>query len=52
MPIQSPRPRILVLFGGRSSEHDVSIKSATNVMRAIDPVKYEPVPVYVTRDGR
>ncbi|MDO6963773.1 D-alanine--D-alanine ligase family protein [Rhizobium alvei] len=51
MPFQTSRPRILVLFGGRSSEHDVSIKSATNVLRAIDPAKYEPVPVYVTHKG-
>ncbi|WP_440411176.1 D-alanine--D-alanine ligase family protein [Neorhizobium petrolearium] len=44
--------RIAVLFGGRSSEHDVSIMSATNVMRALDPQKYEALPVFVTRDGR
>ncbi len=46
------KPRILVLYGGRSSEHDVSIMSATNVMRALDPAKFEAVPVFVARDGR
>lgn len=44
--------RIAVLFGGRSAEHDVSILSATNVVQALSPARYEVVPVYVTRDGR
>ncbi|MFH1793558.1 MAG: D-alanine--D-alanine ligase family protein [Pseudomonadota bacterium] len=48
----SARLRIAVLFGGRSSEHDVSVMSATNVMAALDPAKYDAVPIYVTRDGR
>ncbi|MEP9388463.1 D-alanine--D-alanine ligase family protein [Mesorhizobium sp. KR9-304] len=43
--------RIAVLFGGRSAENDVSVLSATNVMRALDPAKYEAVPVFVTREG-
>ncbi len=46
------RLRIAVLFGGRSSEHDVSVMSATNVMRALDPEKYEATPIFVTREGR
>jgi D-alanine-D-alanine ligase len=51
--IDAPGPlRIAVLYGGRSSEHEVSVMSATNVMRALDPAKYELVPVYVTRQGR
>nr|WP_255607707.1 D-alanine--D-alanine ligase family protein [Ancylobacter sp. Lp-2] len=44
--------RIAVLFGGRSAEHDVSVMSGTNVMRALDPEKYDAVPVFITRDGR
>ncbi|QJP13596.1 D-alanine--D-alanine ligase [Starkeya sp. ORNL1] len=44
--------RIAVLFGGRSAEHDVSVLSATNVMRALDPARYDAVPVFVTRDGQ
>jgi D-alanine-D-alanine ligase len=44
--------RIAVLFGGRSAEHDVSVLSATNVMRALQPVKYDAVPVFVTREGK
>lgn len=46
------RLRVAVLFGGRSAEHDVSILSATNVMRALDGEKYELVPIFVTRGGR
>jgi D-alanine-D-alanine ligase len=44
--------RIAILFGGRSAEHDVSVLSATNAVPALDPAKYEAVPVFVTRDGR
>ena len=46
------RLRIAVLFGGRSSEHEVSVMSGTNVLRALDPARYDIVPVFVTRDGR
>lgn len=45
--------RVAVLFGGKSTEHDVSIASAYAVMRWIERVPgYEAVPVYVTRQGR
>lgn len=46
------RLRVMVLFGGRSEEHDVSVLSATNILSAMGRTKYEPVPVYVGRDGR
>ncbi|MEO3385269.1 D-alanine--D-alanine ligase family protein [Mesorhizobium sp. CAU 1741] len=46
------RLRIAVLFGGRSAEHEVSVLSATNVVAALDPARYDVVPVYVTSDGR
>ncbi len=52
MPPSSTRLRIGVLFGGRSSEHDVSVLSATNVLKALDPARYEPVPIFVTREGQ
>lgn len=48
----SPRLRIGVLYGGRSSEHEVSLMSATNVVRALRPERYEVVPIFVSRDGR
>ena len=46
------RRRIAVLFGGRSAEHDVSILSASNVVKAIDASKYEIVPIGISRNGR
>lgn len=52
MQQNSDRLRIAVLYGGRSSEHDVSVMSATNVMRALDPKRYDAVPVFVTREGQ
>jgi len=44
--------RLGVLFGGRSGEHEVSLTSAAAVMKALDPAKYELVPVGITREGR
>lgn len=44
--------RLIVLFGGRSAEHDVSRVSASHVLRAVDPERYEVLPVAITRDGR
>ena len=52
MTVSNKRLRIAVLFGGRSAEHDVSVLSATNVMRALAPDTYDPVPIFVTREGR
>src|SRR5579884_2714347 len=46
------RLRVAVLFGGRSAEHEVSIASATSVIRALDPAKYEVVPIGITKEGR
>lgn len=43
--------RVALLFGGRSAEHDVSLMSAANVFRALDPVRYEVVPIAVARSG-
>lgn len=45
------RIRIVLLFGGRSPEHDVSVLSATNVIRALDSARYEVLPVFITREG-
>jgi D-alanine-D-alanine ligase len=46
------RLRIGILFGGRSGEHEVSLASATSVIHALDPEKYEAVPIGITKDGR
>jgi D-alanine-D-alanine ligase len=44
--------RVGVLFGGRSSEHEISLRSALTVMSAMDPARYEVVPIGIGRDGR
>jgi D-alanine-D-alanine ligase len=46
------RLRVGVIFGGRSGEHEVSVSSAASVIRALDPEKYEAVPIGITKDGR
>lgn len=46
-----PRLRVAVLFGGRSGEHSISCLSAGNVIRALDPTRYEVLPVGITREG-
>jgi D-alanine-D-alanine ligase len=45
------RLRVGVLFGGRSGEHEVSLVSAASVIRGMDPDKFEPVPIGITKDG-
>ena len=42
--------RVAVLFGGESVEHEVSIISASQAMNALNPEKYEVVPVYISKD--
>lgn len=44
--------RVGVVFGGKSGEHDVSLRSARAVMAALDPERYEVVPFGITREGR
>jgi D-alanine-D-alanine ligase len=44
--------RVGILFGGRSGEHEVSLISAASVISALDPEKYEAVPIGISKDGR
>jgi len=46
------RLRIGVLFGGRSTEHEVSILSARSIIAAMDPQRFEAVPLYIDKNGR
>src|SRR5690349_23949197 len=46
------RLRIGVLFGGRSTEHEVSILSAQSIIAAMDPQRFEAVPLYIDKNGR
>jgi D-alanine-D-alanine ligase len=46
------RPRVAVVFGGRSTEHAVSCVSAGSILAALDPDEFEVLPVGITREGR
>ena len=46
------KPRVAVVFGGRSSEHAISCVTAAGVLRAIDRDRYDVVPVGITTGGR
>ena len=46
------KTRVGVIFGGRSGEHEVSLRSAESVIRSLDPSKYEVVPIAITHEGR
>ena len=51
MTTEKKRLRVGILFGGRSGEHEVSLISAASVIGALDPAKYETVPIGIT-EGR
>jgi D-alanine-D-alanine ligase len=46
------RLRVGVLYGGRSGEHEISLRSAAAVIAALDPTRYEVVPIAIGKDGR
>lgn len=49
---QLRKPRVAVVFGGRSSEHGISVVTAGAVLRSIDRTKYDVLPIGITTDGR
>jgi len=52
-PDQRPtRPRVAVVFGGRSTEHAISCVTASSVLAVLDRRKYDVVPIGITREGR
>ncbi len=48
----SSKPRVAVVFGGRSTEHAISCVTAGSVLAAIDPDAYDVVPIGIATDGR
>ncbi len=46
------RVRVGIVFGGRSSEHEVSLASAAAVIAHLDPDRYERIPICIGKDGR
>ncbi len=47
-----PKIRVGIIFGGKSSEHEVSLASAASIISAINKDKYEIVPLGITKQGR
>ena len=43
--------KIAIIFGGKSSEHDISVITALQAINVIDKNKYSLFPVYITKDG-
>ncbi len=50
--MSAPKPRVAVVFGGRSSEHAISCVTAGSVLAAIDTDAYDVIPVGIATDGR
>lgn len=44
--------KVGIIFGGKSVEHEVSLRSAQNILEAIDRTKYEPVVIYIDEQGK
>ena len=51
-PRPEEQPRGAPVGGGRSGEHEVSVRSARSVIEAFDVERYEVVPIAITREGR
>ena len=45
------KTKIALLFGGRSAEHEVSLRSARSIFEALDRDKYEVIPILITMEG-
>jgi D-alanine-D-alanine ligase len=48
----SRKLRVMVLYGGRSGEHEISLRSAASVIRYLDPKRFEVIPVAIDQQGR
>jgi D-alanine-D-alanine ligase len=51
-PESGRKPRVALVFGGRSSEHAISCVTAGSVLSALDREKYDVVPIGIATDGR
>ncbi|MHC5251211.1 D-alanine--D-alanine ligase [Listeria kieliensis] len=45
------KTKLILLYGGKSAEHEVSLQTALSVINALDLNKFEALPVYITNDG-
>ncbi|MGM0713119.1 D-alanine--D-alanine ligase [Brevibacillus parabrevis] len=49
--MENDKIRLGIIYGGKSSEHEVSLRTALSIMKAVDANKYEVTPIYVQLDG-
>ena len=47
----SKKLRVVVIFGGKSNEHSISVASAGGIITALDKNRYEVIPVGITQQG-
>lgn len=47
----SDKIRVAVLYGGRSAEHEISLRSAQNVIQYLDPTRFEVIPIGIDKNG-
>jgi D-alanine-D-alanine ligase len=46
------KTRVAVIYGGRTGEHDVSVRSAKSILAGLDPAKYEKIEYFIDHDGK
>ena len=46
------KTQVAVFFGGRSTEHEISVISANQAINALNTDKYDVIPVYISKEGR
>lgn len=52
MPQNTSKIRLALIYGGRSGEHEISVRSAESVKRALDPSRYEIVEYFIDKQGK
>jgi D-alanine-D-alanine ligase len=52
LPQLSKLTRITLIFGGRSGEHEISVRSAESIKKALDPSRYQVSELFISKEGR
>lgn len=52
MPSKLEKIRVTLLYGGRSGEHEISVRSAEAIRRALDPARYVVSDILIGKDGK
>src|SRR4051812_29551968 len=52
MSSNQKKQRVMVIYGGRSGEHEISLRSATSVLQNLDTEKFEIIPVAIDKQGK